>query len=131
MITITSIETVSLRDWVKQPPSIVVFRRGEQPLLDVNDAVVCFRSMHDARKFIGILRRSHRKRSKGLHPVECEFGPWLEVMKAEAAAGRTHLVVFQFSEDGIVQKRSTLITDVLNAIQEVLETHSDEFWRWN
>jgi len=135
--------TITLLEWLQQPPTIVIYRPDGQlsldqlPGMNKPDAVVCFRSMKAALDFLGRAGRwVQPRRFEGFHAVELPLGQWLEAMKGEAKRGRTHLAVFDVPGDGRLTKESMLIANVIDAvefakgcIEEVRQ--ADENWRWN
>jgi hypothetical protein len=65
--------TTTLAEWLRQTPTIVIYRHDGQLSLDQlpdmtsPDAVVCFTSMQEANRFL----KSLGKRRKEFRPVNC------------------------------------------------------------
>ena len=129
----------TLGEWPEHPPTIVIYRPDGQVSLDVlpgmttPDAIVCFRSMAEAKQFLGSCRRLHRQGIKGFQPVELSLEQWHEVIKAEADKGRTHLAIFQLPGEGQLDKVSIRIADLFDLLEKAgAEYHRlSEPWRWN
>jgi hypothetical protein len=123
--------TTTLKEWLDQPPTIVIYRPDGQLSLDqlpdmvTPDAVVCFATMHEAIQLVGA--------SEGFRPVNLSLDDWLAAIRAEAAKGRTHLSIWEFPGDGTVSKRSVRIKDVLNGFEFAAKALQEETerWRWN
>jgi hypothetical protein len=124
------VTTTTLADWLRQTPTIVIYRHDGQLSLDQlpnmtsPDAVVCFATMDEAKCFL----KSLGKRRKEFRPVNLSVDDWLAAIKAEAVKGRTHLSVWELPGGGKLTKRSVRIADVvkgfdvaLKAIQEEIE----------
>lgn len=116
--------TTTLKEWLLQPPTIVIYRPDGQlsfdqlPDMVTPDAVVCFVTMHEAKGFLGTF--------EGFRPMNLSLDDWLAVIRTEAAKGRTHLSIFEVPGNGTLKKRIVRIEDMLNgfkfaakAIQEI------------
>lgn len=131
--------TTTLGDWLEQPPTIVIYRPDGQVSLDAlpgmmtPEAIVCFRSMREARRFLKSCRRLHSKAVKGFRPVQLALDKWLDLIKAESEKGRTHLAIFQLPGNGKLEKVSVRITEILGTVQKAVEDYQrgQEPWRWN
>lgn len=94
-------KTETVLEWLQQPPTIVIYRPDGKLSLDIlpdmtsPEAIVCFRSMAEAKEFLNGVR-------KGFCPVELPISEWLEAITSEAEQGRTHLAIFQLPGDGRV-----------------------------
>jgi hypothetical protein len=130
---------ISLGELLEQPPTIVVYRPDGQLSLDMlpgmttPDAVVCFRSMLEARRFLASGRRLRRKRAKGFRAVRLPTEHWLEAVKAEAEKGRTHLAIFHLPNNGQLEKTGIKIAELLSALEKATDEYlrATESWRWN
>jgi hypothetical protein len=133
--------TTTLWDWLQRPPTIVIYRPDGQLSLDQlpnmasPDAVVCFTSMQVAKRFLKTIKRSRRlgKRREGFRAVNLHLARWLQVIRAEAKKGRTHLSIWSVPGDGMVGTRSVRIEDVLDGFEFAAKATSKamEPWRWN
>lgn len=129
--------TMNLLELLQHPPTILIYRPDGRfsldqfPDMETPDAVVCFRSMEEARTFLDT-----SPALKGFRPVELSLGRWLEAIREEAANGRTHLAIFHLPGDGSFGKCGFRITDVVAALEDAgkaieEESRSEERWRWN
>jgi hypothetical protein len=131
--------TISVGELLEQPPTVVIYRPDGQlshdilPGMTTPDAVVCFQSMQEARRFLASGRRLRRKRAKGFRPVHLPIEQWLEAVKAEAEAGRTHLAIFHLPGHGQLEKAGIKIGELLSALENAADEYrrTTESWRWN
>jgi hypothetical protein len=97
--------TTTLREWLLNPPTTVIYRPDGQLSLDQlpnmasPDAVVCFTTMHEAKRFV---KEIHQR--KLFRPVKLRLAKWLEAIKSEAEMGRTHLSIWSIPGDGTLGK---------------------------
>lgn len=106
-------DQITLKKWIDNPPTILIYRPDGTPSLDqlpdmvTPDAVVCFFTMQEAKSFLSF-PGGWRFRIKNL-----SVGEWLHVIRGEMAQRRTHLSVFHLPGDGTMSKIGVLIEDIL------------------
>jgi hypothetical protein len=121
-------------EWLLRTPTVVVYRPDGQLLLDqlpdMNspDAVVCFTTMHQAKRLL-----RHARQRKRYRPVNLPMAEWLEAIGTEAEKGRTHLSVWSTADDVMMRRRAVPIEYVLSVFElaaKMMREGSDS-WRWN
>jgi hypothetical protein len=125
--------STTLLEWLQQPPTVVIYRPDGQlsldqlPDMDSPKAVVCFKTMKEAKQFLKHVRQRKRYRA-----VNLAVAKWLEAIRAEAEKGRTHLSIWNMPGDETVGKRSVRIEDVLRGFEFATKaTQEMQPWRWN